>query len=210
MCILSEWPRADIINLAIAIGTVAAAILTGLLYAVARSGFKKLLNQEASKEQLQLMLKFIRDLAQERIPVIDFYRSNDQFLKTVYNKSILEYTSKDLTPIFQAYDMFSENGHRSVAYQYLRNPLMPASIVRKIKNLRDLPMVEFRFDGEELKNNFWLLQDYVPIGRLKQQPMKKYSAGIMSFVEACLELKLSVTFWFYNKGITELNSEFIK
>jgi hypothetical protein len=179
------------------------------LLIVAKRGLRKLLNQEAGKEQLQLMLDFLKKLAEENIPVIDFQKSNLQVLATLYDTSIMEYSDGDINTSFEFYDMYTEGGHHSIAYTYLRNPLMPASVIKKIKKFRDLPTVEFRFRKEDLVSNFWLIGGYIPKGRLELQPMRKYTGGIIQYVEACVELKDSVKHWFKAKGVTDLNTEFI-
>ena|SRR5450432_3680459 len=208
MC-FSDWTKADVINMFIAIGTFLTAGFTFGLIIVANLGFKRILSQEAGKAQLILMLDLIDELAAEKFEITEM-KVETNYLGTIFfKKSILEYTSQDLKHITSEYILLNEGGYDSIAYTYLQKTLLPDTIAIKIKALRDLPKYYCKMTRATIPKTLYYFPGQIPMERIIQQQMVVISEGLPEYVKACLNLKAAIKNWFSKHGVSDLNSDFI-
>jgi hypothetical protein len=208
MCFFLEWSRTDIINFWIAFGTVATALLTLGLLLVASKGFKKLLSQEASKDQLKIVGQLISDLVYAGLKIESKNITNSTIpFNAVWN--IFSFASLPLVEhrenfevllTVKIYDTELQN-----AFQHLGNPLLPPKIASSLMTLMNIAPYAPLDEYQDKKAQYILGPDVAEIQGIISISKFKVNGGINGWLQATKNIQKSIIKWYDEKGIKEIN-----
>ena len=208
MCFFLEWARADKINLWIAVGTGATALLTGGLLLVARKGFRKLLSQEASKEQLKIVGQLISDLVYAGLKIQSRNIKNSSIpFNAVWN--IFSFASIPLVEHRENYEVILTanvyNTELENAFHHLGNPLLPPKIAESLMVLMNIAPYAPVDINQDSKAHYILGPEVAEIQGIVLVSKFKVSGGINGWLHATKNIQGSIIEWYKEKGIKEIN-----
>jgi len=188
---------------------ILTTIFTGGLLWIAWLAYKKLLVQEASKKQLEIVNELITDLVYAGIKIRQ---------RNIVGSSVVPFSDTWNIFTFSKIELVSQNENLEVnlsiriqdtelsrAFKHLGNPLLPPKIADSINVLLKIAFFELVAEDQEKKPHYILGPD---VGLIKGEvnvSQYKILGNFNGWLQACKNIQSSIIAWYDAKGVKEIN-----
>ncbi len=201
MCFFSEWKPGDYISLA-------ALIISGLTLFLGFKAYKKLLAQEASKKQLEVVNNLVNNIVSSSILLSMRNIKKSIFHPGYYN--IFDFAAKPFVEGDEARNMVVlsvdlYNTEFLQIFKDIRNPLLPPEIADRIYAFSGIGFPS-KLTAKQIEAPVYII-GYNPaqIRREVNVPQIQLYNGLNDWLQICKNVQSSIFEWYKEKGIKKIN-----
>jgi len=201
MCFLKNWTTTEIL-------TLLYVILTAGILCFAYLAYKKILVQEASKEQLKIVNELVNNVIFSGVMLRWKHFSASPFRFNLrYNLfefgSINLFKEAENLPVHLTRDVLIKD--LNPVWKHLGNPLLPTQIANRLIELRKICEVKWEDENQANNPHYILGEDNGLIQGEVVTTEFQPRDGINGWLNACNNFRTSVIKWYDKKGVKDIN-----
>jgi len=185
------------------------ALFTGGLVLVAWIAYKKLIFQEASKKQLEVVIGLIQALQIKEVNFGKVMRSPDNNVDVVMSPNIFGFKTfatkvSDLPLLIEIVD--NQINMQFIFQKEFYHPLLPTKITEAWDNVTGKLKIKSYNQTFPLPDVFyWMGKTHVDFTLPVRLDTFMYTDGARAFIEDCIGVHQSILGWLKEKGVKDIN-----